>query len=209
MSRLDKETASAKAALRRRMLAERSALSPEERGAAAERVRERLRALEAVTTARTILGYAAFGSEVDLDPLLADLADRGCGVFLPRVVGERLEITRVRDLGRDLVPGWRGVREPRTTGRPPARLDRIEAVLVPGVAFDGQGHRLGYGGGHFDRLLGELSAGTFVVGVAFDVQVVDAVPVEAHDRRVGTVVTEARTIRLEPPGKLPPEQPNA
>jgi 5-formyltetrahydrofolate cyclo-ligase len=180
----------AKAAVRTRMLAARAAMPAAERAAASAAIRARLEELPELRAARAVLGYAAFGSEVDLDPWLQALLDRGAGVFLPWVDGQHLGIARIDDLDGDLVPGWRGVREPRAIGRRPARPDRLEAVVTPGVAFDRRGRRLGYGGGHFDRLLATLPDVIPVVGVAFDLQVLDTVPTAPHDRAVSVVVTE-------------------
>lgn len=141
-----------------------------------------------------ILGYAAFGSEVDLDAYLV-AASRTHEVHLPWVDGDELAVARVRDWETDLHPGWRGVREPRPGRRRSVPPEQLDALVVPGVAFDRRGHRLGYGGGHFDRLLARVRPGTVVVGVAFGVQVVDAVPREAHDVPVDVVVTEAGALR--------------
>jgi 5-formyltetrahydrofolate cyclo-ligase len=181
----------AKAALRARVLGARAALSAADRLAASAVIRDQLLALPGLASRKAVLGYAAFGSEVDLDAYLATLIARGVGVFLPWVEGEQLAVGRVRDLDADLAPGWRGVREPRASGRRPARPDRLHAAIVPGVAFDRSGNRLGYGGGHFDRLLGRLARDTLVVGVAYEAQLVARVPVEGHDRPVDVVVTEA------------------
>ena len=187
----------AKAALRSRLLAARAASPPSQRARESAAVCARLRGLPELRGARALLAYAAFGAELDLDPFLTELLAREVGVFLPQVDGSRLLIARITDLEADLVPGWRGVREPR--GLHSARPDRLDAAVVPGVGFDPAGGRLGYGGGHFDRLLAELRPGTPVVGVASDVQVVEAVPVEAHDRRVDVLVTPTRVLR--PPGR--------
>lgn len=181
---------STKAALRSRMLAERAALAAPYRERASARVCEHLLTLPEVAAARAVLAYASFGSEIDLDPALRALIREGVGVFLPRVEGSELAVARVRDLEADLVPGWRGVREPRASDRRPARPDRVHAALVPGVAFDRHGHRLGYGGGHFDRLLARLVPGTAKIGVAFSVQLVDAVPALPHDVAMDVILTE-------------------
>lgn len=188
-----------KAHIRRDALARRNALTPDERAAASAVIRRRLTGLEPVTTARTVLAFAAFGSEVDLDPLLAALIARGTGVFLPFVVTfspPRLGIARVKDLRDGLVPSRLGIREPDPARRRAARVDRIDVVIAPGVAFDTAGRRLGYGGGFYDRLLPALRPGTPVIAAAFATQLVAQVPEGTHDRRVDVVVTEQRTIMV-------------
>jgi 5-formyltetrahydrofolate cyclo-ligase len=183
----------AKAALRARLLAGRAALGADQRACASIEICSRVRSLPELVGVRAVLGFAAFGSEVDVDPLLADLRRRGVEVHLPWVEGERLHVAAVADPSTDLVAGWRGVREPRD--RRPVALERLEAVIVPGLAFDRRGARLGYGGGHFDRLLGGLRRGTALIGVAFDPQIVDSLPTQPHDRPVDLVVTERRILR--------------
>lgn len=187
----------AKARIRREALARRDALAFDERARASAAIRDRLLDLDAVTGARTLLGFASFGTEVRLDPLLRDRIGHGVGVFLPYIASMSppvLEVVRVTDLDRDLVPARMGIREPQPHGRRPARVDRLDVVIAPGVAFDSAGRRLGYGGGFYDRLLPRLRAGTPVIAVAFATQVVDAVPATARDVPVDVIVTEARTI---------------
>lgn len=184
-----------KADLRSDCLAARARLPPDTRSLATRVICGRLLELPEITRARAVLGYAAFGTEVDLDGVLASLLQRGAGVFLPWVADEGLRIARVRDLDADLAPGWRGVREPRAARRRAARPERLEAALVPGVAFDRRGHRLGYGGGHFDRLLARIPATLPRIGVAFSIQVIDKLPFEAHDVPMHIVVTDQETLR--------------
>ncbi|HSK90983.1 MAG TPA: 5-formyltetrahydrofolate cyclo-ligase [Euzebyales bacterium] len=186
-----------KAQIRRDVIAARDALDPAERAAASAVVRDRLAALEVVASAQTLLAFAAFGSEVDLDPLLEDRIAAGVGVFLPfveRFSPPTLEIARVRDLAGDLRPTRLGIREPDPQRRRSARVDRLDVVIAPGVAFDALGRRIGYGSGFYDRLLPRLRPGTPVIAAAFAVQIVAAVPEAAHDVRVDAVVTEGRTI---------------
>jgi 5-formyltetrahydrofolate cyclo-ligase len=184
-----------KRALRERMLLERAALPAQGRAAAAEAIAGRLAGLPELAAATAILGYAAFGAEVDLGPFLTGCLAEDRAVYLPWVDGEDLRIARVHDLAGDVGPGWRGVREPIPGVRREEDVAVLDAVVAPGIAFDRRGNRLGYGGGHFDRMLARLRPSTFVVGVAYDAQLVDAVPVEAHDAPVDAVVTESRTLR--------------
>lgn len=195
-----------KARIRHDALARRDAMATAARAAASATIRRRLLRLPAVASARTLLAFAAFGSEVDLDPLLTDLAARGIGIFLPFVqtfVPPDMGIARVKNLDRDLAPSRLGIREPDPRRRRAARIDRIDVVIAPGVAFDTAGGRIGYGGGFYDRLLPRLRPGTPVIAVAFETQIVAHVPTDAHDRRVDVVVTEDRTIVVD----TPPTQP--
>lgn len=199
----------AKAELRRRVLARRDTLDPAARARASTRIHARLGGLDAVRSARTLLAYAAIGSEVDLDPLLRTTIAAGVGVFLPYV--ERLSppdlgIVRVRDLDRELAPGRLGIREPDPGRRRGARVDRLDVVLVPGVAFDARGWRLGHGAGFYDRLLPRLRPATTVIAVAFEAQIVDAVPHEPHDVPIPTIVTERRVIRAREGDRPPPRR---
>jgi 5-formyltetrahydrofolate cyclo-ligase len=186
-----------KAQIRRDVIALRDALDPAERAAASAAIRARLAALPQVSGARTVLAFAAFGSEVDLDPLLDNLIARGVGVFLPFVVGfspPELGIARVKDLRADLVPGRFGIREPDPARRREARSDRLDVVIAPGVAFDAAGRRIGYGAGFYDRLIAGLRPGTPVIAAAFACQVLPRVPATTHDMNVDAIVTERATI---------------
>lgn len=184
-----------KAILRRRMLARRAALSGLDRTAASARINARLAALPELGAARAILGYAAFGTEVDIDAYLIARIAEGKDVFLPWVETGRLRIARVEDLEHGLAPGFAGLREPHPDRRTPVPPDRLDAAVVPGVAFDRRCARLGYGGGYFDRLLAEVAQSTIVVGVAYDVQLVDTLPSEPHDRHVDVIVTDVGVVR--------------
>jgi len=183
----------AKAELRSRMRAARAALPPAARLAAAAAVAETLGALDELGGAGPVLLYAAIGDELAVDQAIEALLARGVAVCLPRVDGDAVDVVPIQGLD-GLVPGWRGVREPPpgAAAIPPGAL---RAAVVPGLAFDAQGNRLGYGGGHFDRLLAQLDPAAVVIGVAYDLQVVDALPAEAHDRPVRVVVTECRELR--------------
>jgi 5-formyltetrahydrofolate cyclo-ligase len=183
--------AAAKAELRRRIRAQRDALSPEWREAASTAILRRLLALPAADLTTSVLSYCPFGAEVAIGPLNQAVIARGGTLMLPRVdpVSRLLGIFRVRDLDRDLVPGTWGIPEP-DPGRCALLPDPSPAwVLVPGLAFDREGRRLGYGAGYYDRLLARLT-GVPRIAVAFSSQVVDQIPVDAHDLPVDILITE-------------------
>jgi 5-formyltetrahydrofolate cyclo-ligase len=184
-----------KAVLRRTILARRSRVPASERAAAASAVAERVVAHPIVAGARTVLAFASFGAEVPTDELLERLLDRNVKLFLPYVSEEgAMDVAAIASLN-DLVPGYRGIREPRERA-PVARAD-IDVAVVPGVAFDQAGNRLGHGGGFYDRYLFELPRRVPRIGVCFDLQVVKDVPASEHDEPVDYVVTERRTIECE------------
>ncbi len=125
------------------------------------------------------------------DELLWRVLSDGKALLLPRVERGGLGLYEVRDLAADLEPGTWGIREPKPARCPPADPGRVDFALVPGVAFDREARRLGYGGGFYDRLLaGGLPEATPLVSGAFGVQIVDEVPVDPHDAPVDLVVTE-------------------
>jgi 5-formyltetrahydrofolate cyclo-ligase len=174
-----------KEALRKALREARRALLPGYRASAEARVVGRL--LSLLTGARCVALYAAQGSELAVDLCFAPLEARGVRVLWPRVTGQELELaaSRLADLG----PGYRGIREPLRES-PPIGLREVDALVVPGLGFDRQGHRLGQGGGYYDRLLarGELRARR--IGVAFAAQILPVVPATGCDLPVELVVTE-------------------
>jgi 5-formyltetrahydrofolate cyclo-ligase len=149
--------------------------------------------------ARVVLLTLPFGSEWDTRLLLSKALAQGKTVAVPRVNQERrmLEIHAVCDAASEIAPGYRGIPEPRADC-PPVAVATIDWVLVPGVAFDAEGRRVGYGGGYYDRLLPLLERGAARVAGAFELQVVEHVPAAPHDTPVDAIVTERRTLEPRP-----------
>jgi 5-formyltetrahydrofolate cyclo-ligase len=187
----------AKLALRRQMLARRDALPPEARAAASAAIVARIAALPAFAAATCVLLTLAFRSEWDTRELVGAALAGGKTVAVPRVdVATRmLDLLAIRDPQRDVAAGHQGIPEPLPRC-PPVPRDAIDLVLVPGIAFDAAGRRLGYGGGYYDRLLPLLPQRATRVAGAFDLQLVDRVPVSPSDATVDAIVTETRTLVL-------------
>lgn len=181
-----------KVTLRTRILAQRDHLPEETRAALSTRITERMLALPAIAGARCVLAYLSFGSEFQSGALLDTLSARGVRIVLPKVdrKARRLRLFHVCNIAADTAAGIWGIREPREDRCEEARLDDIDAVVVPGVAFTQRGERLGYGGGFYDRLLGGWPTRPPCIAPAFAIQVVDALPVDEHDVAVDLVVTE-------------------
>jgi len=187
----------AKRMLRERVLAARDSTPPEFRAAASAAIAKALAGRDDFAAAASVLLTLPFGSEWDSLPLLLVALERGKTVALPRVdtTTRALELCRLTDPSRDVLPGYRGIPEPRPHCLAIA-ADAIDWVLVPGVAFDRAGRRLGYGGGYYDRLLLQLRSGVPRIAGAYQIQMVDRVPAARHDMPVHAIVTESSTFPM-------------
>lgn len=188
-----------KARLRERMRAVRDAIEPGERARLGAEIEQRLLSLPEAEAAREVLGYASFGSEVPTEAILARLHAAGTRVLLPYLEDGEIRAAEVAP-GEALVPSSYGPGEPPR--RAPVDPGTVDLVLAPGLAFDADGRRLGYGGGAYDRLVGQLAGEAVVVGLAYGLQVVEEVPAGPSDARVHLVVTEDGVLdarHREPP----------
>jgi 5-formyltetrahydrofolate cyclo-ligase len=151
-------------------------------------IRQRLFKFSEYKQAKSVLFYASMGNETETrQAIVAALSSKR--VFLPYVVGDDLEISEIRSW-RDVAPGKFKILEPKRKENAP--ISDVDLIIVPGVAFDERGHRIGYGGGYYDRLLARTKAPR--VALAYESQIVASVPAEDHDQRVDKIVTEKRVI---------------
>jgi 5-formyltetrahydrofolate cyclo-ligase len=182
-----------KEALRRRIRGELKAMPVEQRAVFSKQACLLLEKQTVWQNAKTIFFYAPLPEELDIWPLLRDSLAAKKTTALPRfdAATERYLACEITDLTRDIGGGQFGIREPggHCIAIPPNRLDLI---LVPGVAFDAHGRRLGRGKGFYDQLLATVRGTT--CGVAFDEQIVEAVPVEPHDVHLNCILTPTRWI---------------
>ena len=148
---------------------------------------------------RTVMFFLSFRSEVETRAMVEQNLARGRRVLIPKTESkERLLIpSQMFDFEKDLVPGFYDIPEPAPGALRPVDPEEIDLLIVPGVAFDLQGNRLGYGGGYYDRFFERLRPGVPLVALAFDLQIVDAVPVDPWDQRMDWVVTEERAIHTK------------
>ncbi len=181
-----------KRSLRAAMLARRDALPPDERAAAAQA----LAALAGRVAARpgeAVAGFMPIRSEIDPRPLMLRLEAAGARLALPVVGARDAPLSfRLWTAHAPLVAGPFGILQP-TDAAAPCEPD---IVLVPLAAFDRKGHRIGYGGGYYDRTLGALRTRRRLpaLGVAFAMQEVDTIPASRHDALLDAVLTEAGVI---------------
>jgi 5-formyltetrahydrofolate cyclo-ligase len=183
------DVAAEKNALRVAARARLAQLGPEERRARSEKLLARLMELATWQAARRVAVFAPLPTEPDLDLLWANDGLHGKECAYPRIAGAEMCLWRVRG-PEDLQPGRWGLREPALTATAPMALAEFDLVLVPGLAFDGFGARLGRGGGFYDRLLAEKPATTIALGMAFAFQIVPAIPLAQHDAKMDVVLTD-------------------
>ncbi len=180
--------------LRREAIARRDALPPELRQAAAEAIAARPFPL-AITPGTIVSGFMPLKSEINPLPLMRKLAGQGARLALP-VVAEREKPLIMREwvFGEPLAVGVWGIREPK----PEAAEVDPDILLVPLLAFDRGGHRIGYGAGYYDLTIAQLRTrkAVIAVGVAFAAQEVAAVPATPRDARLDLVLTEGEVVDL-------------
>lgn len=143
------------------------------------------------------MAYWSFGSEIDTMPLLAGIIASRKTLVLPRVnrASDSIEIFEIKNLATDLSGGVWGIREPKPELCSPWAQRSLDLIVVPGVAFDLRGYRIGYGKGYYDKFLNSyrgMHRDLHTIAAAFEVQLVDAIPEEVHDVPVDSLVTESR-----------------
>lgn len=186
---------SEKKRLRQEMLARRRALTAEERNAMRRGLTERVLALPQYKAAKTILAYLALPGEADLDEVIRAALAEGKQVYVPVCLPERqMEAGQLTDM-EDFIPGPYGLRD-----LPPGYLrgepEEMDLVLVPAVACDRSGARLGHGAGYYDRYLPKVPRDRRIA-VLWDFQIVPQVPEGPFDQKMGGFVTEKQSCRID------------
>lgn len=176
--------------LRTQFREKRRALLPDLAGEKSLAITRKLLELKEYRDATSVLFYVSTPEEVDTHDVIQQTLGLGKKVYLPKIKGEVLAICPLLTF-EDLEPGEFGILEPCETATPthPAEIDLI---VIPGVAFDSKGNRLGHGKGHYDRLLKETHG--FKVGLAFDEQVADELPTEEHDVPLDLLLTDSHSF---------------
>ena len=182
----------AKAELRKAIIERRAALSLPARQTANRAISKQVLALGGFNDAQTVMAYMNIAAEFSTSEIVRAALDRDKLLVLPKVnrAEQRLDLYRVDNIDTDLTPGTWGIPEPNPERCEKISAEEIDFVLIPGIAFDADCNRLGYGGGYYDRLLEDLGPFTSLVAPAFSVQIVGRVPIEPHDIPLNLIVTE-------------------
>jgi 5-formyltetrahydrofolate cyclo-ligase len=177
-----------KAELRRSIRERLARLTAHERAEKSRLIREAIVRQRRWRHAAMVCLFAPHGMEPEIDPLWETIA--GKTVCYPRVGETGLDLLLVPDPSALKTSRWK-LREPDHAHENLVPLEKIDVLLVPGIAFSKHGGRLGRGGGFYDRLIAQPELRAFKIGICFDAQIVPELPVEAHDREVDQVITES------------------
>lgn len=189
---MDTEMMMKKKEIRRRIKALKEVLSPEEIKDYSHKIAKHIMATDFYKSADVIYPYIAYNQEVLTDEIIKDALAKGKKVAAPRVFDDYMEFLFIEDLDHFELSNF-NIPEPPATARV-ANEPRV-LIIMPGVAFDPNLNRIGYGGGFYDKYLANHPDTLFTkVALTYDFQIVDALPTEPHDYKVDMVVTPTRIL---------------
>ena len=180
--------------LKSEVLEKRKALSKDEIKENSNKIKENLFSLPEFEKAKNILFYVSFNNEVDTHEIIKELLTKK-NIIVPYVEKGNpiLQLSELKDFD-ELEAKTFGILEPKEDKIKKFDIGNVDLVIVPGIVFDKNGHRIGYGYGYYDRFFHKLDANVKKIGLAFDFQVVDKIPEEKHDVPVDFVITEKRVL---------------
>ncbi len=184
--------------LRRQQINGRRLLSQQAITEHSHRIAELLINSKLYRQSKNIMLYMATKSEVQTQEVIHSALREDKNIFIPLIIRERNEIipSLVKDFETELTPGALGIMQPQEEYYRVFQPDILDLVIVPGVAFTRQGYRLGRGGGYYDRFLSRLQQHTVSVGFAFEMQIVEQIPVNEKDMPVDYIITEKGIIEI-------------
>jgi 5-formyltetrahydrofolate cyclo-ligase len=185
-----------KSEIRRETLARRNALSNEDRSQQSKAIMECLFDFANFLEARIVLFYVNADSEVATEAMIDRALAYGKIVAVPWVDQKEKQILplKIDNLDQDVRPGYRGIREPIPQRCKAIPVKNVDLAIIPGVAFDERGGRIGHGMGYYDKFIPMLDVTTRKVALAYECQIVPQVPMEPHDRYIDIIITEKRII---------------
>lgn len=184
-----------KALIRKELLQKRDVIGSGSRKAKDILIKDRLFSLPEIHQAGIIFFFASFRSEVSTFPMIEEAYRLGKRIVLPRVDRKikGLALYEVKGLS-ELSPGCMDIPEPGVSEERRMDINGVDVIIMPGVAFDQKGNRIGYGAGFYDKLLSGLTKQTPLIAITYEEQVLTTVPSEPHDIKVHRIVTDKRLI---------------
>jgi 5-formyltetrahydrofolate cyclo-ligase len=193
--------AALKKEIRREVLRKRDNLYLQDRINLSKEIFDNLLSLEEFSKAKVIHFFLTTKSEVLTEDAIRRSLSLGKSVVVPVTEKghKRIFLSGLEDYDKELTLTPHGILEPKREFRRHVALHDVDLMILPGVAFDTAGHRIGYGAGYYDRLLEETDMRPFLIAPAFELQIVDNIPVGSHDIRVDKIITEKRVIEIPSP----------
>ena len=181
-----------KKSLRAEALKRLGLLEPEELETKSVRIQKKLFSLEAFRKAKCVCFYVSLPLEVDTKGMIDEALALGKRVVVPltNLENKELSLYEITDRQIDLGQGAFGVMEPRPDKALRVHLAEVECLIIPGIVFDKKNHRIGHGGGYYDRFLEKLPPRVLKIGLAFSIQLVPEIPAEVHDVKLDMVITD-------------------
>jgi|WetSurMetagenome_2_1015567.scaffolds.fasta_scaffold198427_2 5-formyltetrahydrofolate cyclo-ligase len=191
--------AEVKERLRRQKLDARKAMSSMAVTGKSRKIGKTLFGLPEFQSAGTIMFYVSFGREVATHEMIMKALKMRKKVVVPKIISNRqLRTCSIKNFKKDLKTGCFGILEPKHSIRRVVPKNKLDLVIVPGVCFDRtRGARIGFGKGFYDRFLGQVKGRAKLIGLAFEKQLVKAIPCEKQDINMDMIVTEKRVIRIK------------
>ncbi|NQT67848.1 MAG: 5-formyltetrahydrofolate cyclo-ligase [Actinobacteria bacterium] len=181
-----------KSDIRKRIQNKRNSLPIRDRKKRSKIIAEKFFGTAYYNNSNNILIFYPFRSETDVTIIIRQALENKKNIILPRIHGQELKLFYVDNLKKQLERGAYGIMEPTTDLCRPAKISDIDLVVVPGISFDKNLNRLGYGGGYYDKLLLRIPEGVKKIALCFDIQVVDSIPVSEHDIKVDILITDTK-----------------
>ncbi|MCL4386464.1 MAG: 5-formyltetrahydrofolate cyclo-ligase [Actinobacteria bacterium] len=146
-------------------------------------------------SSQTIFIYYPFRSEIDTKGIIKDALKKGKKIIMPKIAGSQLKVFYVSNLKNDLKTGSFGIMEPDVLKCGEAKFDEIDLAIVPGLCFDLNFNRIGYGGGYYDKISEMLRKDVKKIALAFDLQMVKNVPCCPYDKKINIIITESQIYK--------------
>ncbi len=181
--------------IRKSIQKERDSLSASEHAFKSQVIAEKLIGLPEYIKAKTIFIFHPFRSEVDTRIVIRDALKKSKKIVLPKIINNEMKIFYISDMDIDLKRGSFGILEPEEKRCKEAKLENIDLIIIPGICFDLNFNRIGYGGGFYDRILPEFKKNIKKIALSFDLQIINEVPFYPHDKKVDLIITESKIYR--------------
>lgn len=188
-----------KQTLKQEILSKRNHLNKEDIKKKSELIKNNLYALPEFQKSKNIMFYASFNSEVDTQEIIKELLDKKEKIIVvPYVVKNNpiLQLSELKDFN-ELEPKTFGILEPKELYKREFNPEKVDLILIPGVVFARNGHRIGYGYGFYDRFLKTIKNNPTKIALVYDFQIVEKIPEEQHDVPMDIIITEAQTIKCQ------------